>query len=168
MLVDTAGRTIGTMDKMAAHRKGALHRAFSVFIFNTEGQLLLQQRALIKYHSGGLWTNTCCGHPRPGEQTIDAAKRRLTEEMGLECELEELFQFTYRHEFANGLTEYEFDHAWIGFSDQRPEPDPAEVAAFKYMEPELLALELFSQPENYTAWLGICFEQVLTTINQNY
>lgn len=168
MLVNTAGQMIGTMDKMAVHLKGALHRAFSIFIINTEGQLLLQQRAFEKYHSGGLWTNTCCGHPRAGEQTLAAAKRRLMEEMGIACELEELFQFTYRHEFANGLTEHEFDHVWIGFSDQLPQPDPAEVAAFKYVEPESLALELTACPENYTAWLNICFEKVLTTINQNY
>jgi len=168
MLVDINGQMTGTMDKLAAHRLGALHRAFSVFIFNTYGELLLQQRVLNKYHSGGLWTNTCCSHPRLGETTIDAAHRRLMEEMGLACDLEEFFHFTYRHEFTNGLTEHEYDHVFIGFSDRAPEPDPAEVAAFRYMEPDLLALELSSSPGDYSAWLGICFDRVLSTVKQNY
>jgi len=168
MLVDPAGQMTGTMDKMAAHRLGALHRAFSVFIFNTCGELLLQQRALNKYHSAGQWTNTCCSHPRLGETTKDAAHRRLMEEMGLACDLEEFFHFTYRHEFKNGLIEHEFDHVFIGFSDQVPEPDTAEVAAFKYMEPDLLALELTSRPRDYSVWLSICLDRVLCTIKQNY
>ncbi|WP_428331483.1 isopentenyl-diphosphate Delta-isomerase [Mucilaginibacter sp.] len=161
LLVNTNGQGIGTMDKMAAHRKGALHRAFSVFIFNSKGQLLLQQRALDKYHSGGLWTNTCCSHPRLGEITTDAAHRRLKEEMGLKTELTELFQFSYRHEFENGLIEHEYDHVFIGTSDQLPDPDPAEVAGFKYMDTDLLVFELIEQPDEYTAWLKICFDRVL-------
>jgi isopentenyl-diphosphate delta-isomerase len=161
MIVNASGGCIGTMDKMAAHRSGTLHRAFSVFIFNSSGQLLLQQRALDKYHSGGLWTNTCCSHPKLGEFTLDAAHRRLQEEMGMDCELTELFQFSYRHEFENGLIENEFDHVFIGISDELPLPNPAEVAAFKYMDTDLLLSELLEQPGNYTAWFKICLEKVL-------
>lgn len=168
ILVDLHDQMIGTMDKMAVHRKGALHRAFSVFLFNSQGQLLLQQRASEKYHSGGLWTNTCCGHPRPGEQTLGAAGRRLREELGLTCELEELFHFVYRHEFDNGLTEHEYDHVVIGFSDELPDPDPAEVADFSYLQPDELTADLRLRPEKYTAWLNICFNQVLSTYKQNY
>jgi len=161
MIVNASGQTIGTMDKMAAHRSGTLHRAFSVFIFNSKGQLLLQQRALDKYHSGGLWTNTCCSHPKLGEFTLDAAHRRLQEEMGMDCDLNELFQFSYRHEFDNGLIENEYDHVFIGISDELPLPNPAEVADFKYMDPDLLLFELVEQPADFTAWFKICLEKVL-------
>ena len=161
MIVDADGQTRGTMDKMAAHRTGTMHRAFSVFIFNSKGQLLLQQRAFDKYHSGGLWTNTCCSHPRLGEFTPDAANRRLQEEMGMQCELTELFQFSYRHEFENGLIENEYDHVFMGITDDLPLPNPAEVADFRYIDTDLLMLELSEQPELYTAWFKICLEQVL-------
>jgi isopentenyl-diphosphate delta-isomerase len=161
MIVNSSGQTIGTMDKMAAHSSGTLHRAFSVFIFNSKGQLLLQQRALDKYHSGGLWTNTCCSHPKLGEFTLDAAHRRLQEEMGMDCELTELFQFSYRHEFDNGLIENEYDHVFMGISDELPLPNPAEVADFKYMDPDLLLFELVEQPGGFTAWFKICLEKVL-------
>jgi len=161
MIVNANGQAIGTMDKMAAHRCGVLHRAFSVFIFNAKGQLLLQQRAFDKYHSGGLWTNTCCSHPRPGEFTLDAAHRRLQEEMGMDCKLAELFQFSYRHEFENGLIENEYDHVFMGVSDELPLPDPAEVAGYRYVDTDLLLFELVEQPNEYTAWFKICFEQVL-------
>jgi len=161
MIVNASGQTIGTMDKMAAHRSGTLHRAFSVFIFNSKGQLLLQQRALDKYHSGGLWTNTCCSHPKLGEFTLDAAHRRLQEEMGIHCELTELFQFSYRHEFDNGLIENEYDHVFMGISDELPLPNPAEVAGFRYVETDLLLFELFEQPDIYTPWFKICLEMVL-------
>ena len=166
MIVNTGGQAIGTMDKMAAHRSGVLHRAFSVFIFNSKGQLLLQQRALDKYHSGGLWTNTCCSHPRPGEETLSAAIRRLHEEMGMNCPLTELFQFSYRHEFENGLIENEYDHVFIGKSDQLPQPNPGEVAGFRYLDAELLIFELEEQPDLYTPWFKICFEQVLERYHQ--
>ena len=161
MIVNASGQTIGTMDKMAAHRSGTLHRAFSVFIFNSKGQLLLQQRALDKYHSGGLWTNTCCSHPKLGEFTLDAAHRRLQEEMGMDCELTELFQFSYRHEFDNGLIEHEYDHVFMGINDELPLPNSAEVAGFRYVETDLLLFELFEQPDIYTPWFKICLEQVL-------
>ena len=161
MIVNASGGTIGTMDKMAAHHSGTLHRAFSVFVFNTSGQLLLQQRALDKYHSGGLWTNTCCSHPRLGEFTLDAAHRRLQEEMGMDCELTELFQFSYRHEFANGLIENEYDHVLMGVSDKLPFPNASEVADFRYMDTDLLLFELVERPDEYTAWFKICLEKVL-------
>ena len=161
MIVNANGGAIGTMDKMAAHCSGTLHRAFSVFIFNSKGQLLLQQRALDKYHSGGLWTNTCCSHPKLGEFTLNAAHRRLQEEMGMDCELTELFQFSYRHEFENGLIENEYDHVFMGISDDLPLPNAAEVAGFRYMDADLLLFELSEQPDQYTPWFKICLERVL-------
>jgi isopentenyl-diphosphate delta-isomerase len=161
IIVNPEGQLIGTMDKMAAHRSGTLHRAFSIFIFNSQGQLLLQQRAFDKYHSGGLWTNTCCSHPRLDEITIDAAHRRLQEEMGMECPMTELFQFSYRHDFKNGLIEHEFDHVFMGVCDDVPLPNPEEVAGFQYMDIDQLLLELLEQPDKYTAWFKICLEQVL-------
>lgn len=161
MIVNKIGQGIGTMEKMAAHRAGTLHRAFSVFVFNSKGQLLLQQRAFDKYHSGGLWTNTCCSHPRLGEFILDAAHRRLQEEMGFDCELKELFQFTYRHEFENGLIEHEYDHVFVGMSDEIPQPDAAEVSGFRYIETDLLIRELLKRPDDYTAWFKICLKQVV-------
>lgn len=157
----------GTMEKLAAHREGVLHRAFSIFIFNSMGKLLLQQRAFEKYHSGGLWTNTCCSHPRPGEWAADAAHRRLMEEMGMQCELKEHFQFTYRHEFLNGLIEYEFDHVFIGYSDQMPVPDPMEVANYKYVDPDELAHALKDHPAIYSPWLKICFGHVYKIVTKD-
>ncbi|TFF35815.1 isopentenyl-diphosphate Delta-isomerase [Mucilaginibacter psychrotolerans] len=167
MIVDADGQTRGTMEKMAAHRTGTMHRAFSVFIFNSKGQLLLQQRALDKYHSGGLWTNTCCSHPRLGESTPNAAHRRLQEEMGMDCELTELFQFSYRHEFENGLIENEYDHVFMGISDDLPVPNEAEVAGIRYMDTDLLLFDLIEQPDKYTPWFKICLEQVLEIYYQN-
>ena len=120
ILVNEADEQIGVMEKMEAHEKGLLHRAFSVFIFNDKGEMLLQQRALNKYHSGGLWTNACCSHPRPGEDTLQAAKRRLMEEMGIETSLTLKNSFTYKTAFENGLTEHEFDHIFIGTFNQEP------------------------------------------------
>src|SRR3954468_18060458 len=127
ILVDEYDNEIGTMPKMEAHLKGKLHRAFSVFIFNAEGDLLLQQRALDKYHSGGKWTNTCCSHPRPGEDTLTAANRRLREEMGMNAELSHAFSFTYQADLLDGLTENEFDHVYFGISDDAPVMNPEEV-----------------------------------------
>ena len=160
MLVDASGKGIGTMDKMAAHKAGALHRAFSVFIFNSKGQLLLQQRALDKYHSGGEWTNTCCSHPRLGEAVLTAAHRRLQEEMGMKCDLTELFHFTYEHKFTNGLTEHEYDHVFIGQSDDAPQPNADEVAATRYADIDELTNDMEANAGNYTSWLKICFEKV--------
>jgi isopentenyl-diphosphate delta-isomerase len=133
ILVDKLDNEIGTMPKMEAHLRGHLHRAFSIFIFNTNGELLLQQRALDKYHSGGKWTNTCCSHPRLGEKTIDAANRRLREEMGMKSKLQYGFNFIYNAPLADNLFEHEFDHVYFGVSDHAPKINKSEVANFKYI-----------------------------------
>lgn len=168
ILVDENDNPIGTMPKLEAHLEGKLHRAFSVFIFNSAGELLLQQRAFDKYHSAGKWTNTCCSHPRPDELTIDAAHRRLKEEMGMESELIPVFNFSYRAELENGLIENEYDHVYFGSTDTLPIPNPQEVANFKYMTMEALEQSLHHQDEDYTAWLKICFEQVMEAYRKNY
>lgn len=168
ILVDENDNPIGTMPKLEAHLEGKLHRAFSVFIFNSAGELLLQQRALDKYHSAGKWTNTCCSHPRPAELTDDAAKRRLKEEMGMECELKPVFSFSYRAEVENGLVENEYDHVYFGSTDTLPIPNPEEVADFKYMSMEALELSLKDHKEVYTEWLKICFEQVMAQYRKNF
>ena len=167
ILVDTDDRQLGTMEKMEVHRKGLLHRAFSVFIFNSKGELLMQQRANEKYHSAGLWTNTCCSHPLPDEHTDKAAERRLKEEMGMNCELKKAFQFIYNIELENNLIEHELDHVYIGYADSQPKPDPIEVQDWKYINMEKLATELHSNPQNYTVWLRHCFEKVYAYHNTN-
>jgi isopentenyl-diphosphate delta-isomerase len=161
ILVDEQDQPIGTMEKMEAHLSGLLHRAFSVFIFNSKGDLLLQQRALDKYHSPGLWTNTCCSHPRPAEDTLSAAHRRLYEEMGINSELKYGFHFTYKADFGNNLTEHEYDHVFFGLSDVLPQPNPAEVAAFKYLSLTDLEHDLKVNPDQYSAWLKICFNKMV-------
>jgi isopentenyl-diphosphate delta-isomerase len=133
VLVDEADKAIGLMEKMQAHVFGSLHRAMSVFIFNSKGEMLLQQRAAGKYHSAGLWTNACCGHPREGESALQAAHRRLYEEIGLTCSLKPAFTFIYKAQMPNGLTEYEFDHVFFGISDTTPRPNPDEVGSWKYI-----------------------------------
>jgi len=160
ILVNEQDQVIGTMPKMEAHIEGKLHRAFSVFVFNNEGELLLQQRAADKYHSGSKWSNTCCSHPRPGEDTLAAAHRRLFEEMGLKCELNEAFGFIYKVEMDEGLTEHEYDHVYVGVSDMLPVPDPAEVAAYCYQNMNELEEKLISEPDQYSEWLKICFSRV--------
>ena len=160
VLVDENDVQIGVQEKLAAHQAGNLHRAFSVFIFNSEGKLLLQQRALTKYHSPGVWTNTCCSHPRPGESVLEAAHRRLPEEMGFDCEVTELFTFTYRTPFTNGLTEYEYDHVLIGKYDKDPIPNPTEVEAFQWISLKELKQNLSRSPKHYSSWLLICFERL--------
>ncbi|MEH3115676.1 isopentenyl-diphosphate Delta-isomerase [Pedobacter terrae] len=162
ILVDEEDVPKGQMDKMEAHEKGLLHRAFSVFIFNSKRELLLQQRALSKYHSRGLWTNTCCSHQRIGESNMQAAKRRLMEEMGLECELNFLFKFTYKAIFENGLTEHEIDHVFFGMSDQLPVINHEEVESFKYVDLEALVKDIEHNPEAYTPWLRICLDEVIS------
>jgi len=157
ILVDEFDFETGLMYKIEAHQKGVLHRAVSVFIVNENDEWLLQQRALNKYHSAGLWTNTCCSHPLPGESNINAASRRLTEEMGLECELNYLFSFTYREIFANGLTEREFDHVFLGVCNQVPVINNCEVLDYKYINFDKLKTDIQENQENYTAWfLKIC------------
>lgn len=160
ILVDKDDNPTGEMEKMEAHESGLLHRAFSVFTFNSKGELLLQKRALHKYHSGGKWTNTCCSHPRPGEKTQDAANRRLKEEMNLACELSYGFGFVYKSEFENGLVEHEYDHVYFGVSDAIPHPDPKEVESWRYATLDDIVNDIDKQPDQYTSWLKICINQV--------
>ena len=157
ILVDQADRPVGSMEKMEAHRQARLHRAFSVFIFNSEKEMLLQRRAAGKYHSAGLWTNTCCSHPRPGEDTLAAAGRRLKEEMGFTTPLEKVFHFTYKAELENGLTEYEFDHVFIGIYDGDVYPDPIEVSDYSYQSLESIRENLKFNPDQYTSWFRLAF-----------
>lgn len=159
VLVDENDNQIGTGEKMAVHRAGKLHRAFSVFVFNSKGKMLLQRRALTKYHSGGLWTNTCCSHPRPEEKTIDAAKRRLKEEMGFECELEEVDSFVYKTEFE-GLFEHEFDHVFVGKYEGEMGVDREEVEEYKWISLEDLYEDVKQNPQKYTSWFKIALERL--------
>lgn len=161
ILVDQNDNPIGTMEKMETHRLGLLHRAFSIFIFNSKGELLLQQRALDKYHSAGKWTNTCCSHPRPNELIEEAAHRRLKEEIGLQCDLSHGFNFIYEASFPNDLIEYEYDHVFFGISDVLPMPDTKEVASFKYIDLASLTADLAKNPDLYSAWLKICFKLMI-------
>lgn len=160
ILVNDRNEVIGSMDKLQAHEKGALHRAFSIFIFNSEGRLLLQRRAPDKYHSAGLWANSCCSHPRPDERTADAATRRSQEELGILCELTEEFTFLYKADVGNGLTEHELDHVFFGVYDGPVRPDPREVSEVRWMRMNDLADDLSVSPERYTAWLNLCWPQV--------
>jgi isopentenyl-diphosphate delta-isomerase len=164
ILVDENDNEIGLMEKMEAHEKALLHRAFSVFVFNKKGELLLQQRALHKYHSGGLWTNTCCSHPRKGEQVIQSAHRRLMEEMGFDCELELKHKFIYKAPFTNGLTEHELDYIFTGEYEVAPNPNPDEVASFRWIEMAQLQKEIEEHPENFTVWFRIILDQYLHTL----
>ncbi|MDD3652379.1 isopentenyl-diphosphate Delta-isomerase [Immundisolibacter sp.] len=152
-LVDTLDRPTGRAEKLDAHRRALLHRAFSVFVFDRTGRLLLQRRADGKYHSAGLWTNTACGHPRPGEGLIDAAQRRLREEMGFDCSLEPVGSLLYRLPVIGDLTEHEFDHLLCGQCEIDPQPDPQEVSAWRRVAwPELLAT-IAAAPDSFTPWL---------------
>ncbi|MCX6290449.1 MAG: isopentenyl-diphosphate Delta-isomerase [Bacteroidetes bacterium] len=158
--VDETDHPIGVIPKMEAHEKGILHRAFSVFIFNTKGEWLLQQRALSKYHSGGLWTNACCGHPLPGEQTEDAAQKRLQFEIGISCELKKAFHFIYRAELGNGLIEHEYDHVFTGISDQQPVLNPQEVKNQQYIPFHDLQRDISKNEHGYTEWFKMIFIRV--------
>ena len=160
ILVDEADNAVGEMEKMEAHIKGALHRAFSVFVLDGKERLLLQRRALGKYHSPSLWTNTCCSHPRSGESVGQAAHRRMQEEMGFDCPLENVFTFIYHATFDNGLTEHELDHVLIGFSDEIPVPNPEEIHEFKWMPLPEISKSIQDNPELYTVWFQIAFIKV--------
>jgi isopentenyl-diphosphate Delta-isomerase len=164
VLVDENDAPLGTMEKMEAHEKGVLHRAFSVFIFNSIGEMLLQQRAFSKYHSGGLWTNACCSHPREGEATIDAAHRRLQEEMGFDCEIKKAFDFIYKKELDQGLTEHEFDHVFIGEFEEGFHFNPDEVSAAVYKPVQEVLEEVAQTPEKYTEWFKICLSEVIKRV----
>ena len=159
VLVDSDNNEIGTMEKQEAHQRSLLHRAFSVFIFNPKGELMLQQRALDKYHSGGLWTNTCCSHPRAGETTLDAAHRRLMEEMGFDCELTEKFSFIYQTPFDNGLSEHELDFVFTGVFEGMPKINPAEVASYRWITLDALQKERQESPEQFTSWFQIILKE---------
>ncbi len=159
ILVSETDDQLGLMGKMEAHKKGALHRAFSVFVFNKKGELMLQQRALDKYHSPGLWTNTCCSHQRDGESSLEAGKRRLNEEMGFHCDLEEVFWFVYSAAFDNGLTEHELDHVMVGHYDNDPVINLQEVASFKWMSLDKVKQDIAEHPKNYTEWFKIIFKE---------
>ncbi len=158
ILVDEYDREIGASGKLQAHQNGALHRAFSIFVFDSGGRLMLQKRARGKYHSGGLWSNTCCGHPRPGETTLDAARRRLHEEMRFECELRKAFDFLYRVELDGALIEHEFDHVIVGEFAGTPLPDPAEVEDWKWISLDDLRRGLRDESSRYSYWLKVAIE----------
>ena len=159
ILVDENDLQIGLMPKMEAHEKAVLHRAFSVFVQNDKGELLLQQRAADKYHSPLLWANTCCSHQRDGESNLEAGKRRLQEEMGFETDLKEVFSFIYKAPFDNGLTEHELDHVMLGSYNEAPKINKVEVESYKWMTPEAVKKDMEATPEIYTAWFRIIFEK---------
>jgi isopentenyl-diphosphate delta-isomerase len=160
ILVNEADKEIGTMEKMLAHERAALHRAISIFIFNEKGEMLLQQRATKKYHSGGLWTNACCSHPRPNEDVESAATRRLYEELGFKTPLTKVFDFVYKASFDNGLTEYEFDHVFAGKYDGVIHPDINEIQDYCYKSMDEIERLLQSHPHKYTAWFSLAFPRI--------
>lgn len=166
ILVDKDDRQTGVSGKMEAHHKGLLHRAVSVFIINSRGEWILQRRAFDKYHSNGLWTNTCCTHPYPGETTTDAAKRRLREEMGIECNLIDLFTFIYREKLDNELTEYELDHVFFGVTDDVPIINTSEVEEWEAVSFSDLHEDIIKNPSEYTFWFKEIYEKVNDRINQ--
>lgn len=159
ILVDENDNPMGLMNKMEAHEKAVLHRAFSVFVLNDANEIMLQQRAKQKYHSPLLWTNTCCSHQREGETNIEAGKRRLQEEMGFVTELKELFHFIYKAPFDNGLTEHELDHVMVGYFNEMPNINKEEVEDWKWMKIEEVKLDMLENPEVYTVWFKIIFDE---------
>ena len=165
VLVDEQDREVGIMEKLQAHRESKLHRAISVFIFNSNKQMLLQKRAAGKYHSAGLWTNTCCSHPKPGEKTLDAAMRRLEEEMGMHDNLHYAFNFTYLAKLEHNLSEHEFDHVFFGFSNETPKPNPTEVSEYAYFSLDEIELQLKQNPQHFTAWFALIFDRVKNEVN---
>lgn len=164
ILVNEHDEELGLMEKMEAHRKGLLHRAFSVFILNEKGEMMIHQRALHKYHSGGLWTNACCSHPRAGEATIDACHRRLMEEMGFDTEVSKVLEFTYKAELDSGLTEHEYDHVFVGQFEGEPKPNPDEVASWKWIDVPSLRKDIEENPAQYTEWFKIIFDRFVQEV----
>lgn len=167
VLVNERDQEIGTAGKMEAHRSGALHRAFSVFLYDSQGHVLLQQRALGKYHSGGLWSNACCGHPPKGEDVRAAAEQRTLEELGVHCTLKYVLSFRYHAEVGEGLTEHEFDHVFVGRLEDTPRPDPEEVMALRWCSVEELDEELRTDPTRFTPWFALCWERVAAPLRQH-
>jgi isopentenyl-diphosphate delta-isomerase len=155
VLVDSQDNELGKMEKLEAHEKGLLHRAFSIFLFNSKGEMLIQQRALSKYHSPGLWTNACCSHPAPNESIIQAGNRRLKEELGLSTELVDAFNFEYRETFENNLTEHELDHVLVGYSEENPILNQEEAKDYRWITWANLLEEIDLNPENFTIWFKI-------------
>ena len=166
ILVDEKDNQVGLMPKLEAHQKGLLHRAFSVFIFNSDYKLLLQKRASSKYHSGGLWTNTCCSHPRDGEDIIDAANRRLNEEMGIKTSLRKVFDFIYTAELDNNLIENEFDHVFYGVYNTDPILNKEEAEDYKWIEMETLKNDIENNTDQYTVWFKIAFDYFYNYLNK--
>lgn len=169
VLVNEQDVSVGTMEKLEAHKKGLLHRAVSVLIFNQEGEMLLQRRAFNKYHSGGLWTNTCCSHPYPEENTLDAAHRRLEEEMGMQTELYKVFDFIYKVQLEEDLFEHELDHVYLGFSNETPHLNLEEASSFKWLDMDSIYKEIELNPQNYTEWFKLIVleykDQILEKLN---
>ena len=166
ILVDQNDQEVGQCEKIEAHEKALLHRAFSVFVFNDKNELMIQQRALSKYHSPGLWTNTCCSHQREGESNIEAGKRRLQEEMGFSTELKDTISFIYKAPFDNGLTEHEFDHILVGNFKGKPDLNPDEVAEWKWMSLDAIEKDMQTNPSIYTEWFKIIFDKYYSHIQQ--
>lgn len=160
ILVDEQDNEIGLMQKNEAHKKALLHRAISIFVYNTNGDLLLQRRAFDKYHSAGLWTNSCCTHPLPNESNLNAANRRLEQEMGIQCTLIELFTFTYKEILDSELSEHEFDHVFIGITDDMPIINSNEVSEFKYLNYNDINIEILKNPTQFTVWFKKIIERV--------
>ncbi len=165
-LVDEAGNRVGSMEKLAAHRAGALHEAFSIFIVNSRGDAMLQKRSRKKYHSGGLWSNACCGHPREGEPLEAAAHRRLREEMGFDCALAEIFSFIYRKEFPNGLVEHEFDHVFLGRYEREPRLNKKEASDWKWSSLSRIERDLATVPGAYTYWFDRAFPRFAASVGE--
>lgn len=166
ILVDKNNRKIGIEEKMKAHREGKLHRAFSIFIFNSKGESLIQQRAVTKYHSGGLWSNTVCSHPKPDESYEQAVHRRLKEEMGFDCKLKKLFCFIYKTSFQSGLIENEYDCVFIGKFDGKPKPDTREIMDYKWVPTEELRQDITKNPEKYSVWSKIALKKIKLSQNK--
>lgn len=159
ILVDEQDNAIGTMEKMEAHKKGVLHRAFSILLFNDKGEILLQKRAAAKYHSGGLWTNTCCSHPLPNERIDDATHRRLKQEMGIDVPLKFEFKFIYKAELDKNLAEHEVDHVYTGYFNGMPAVNPAEVDDWRFVSLNLLRESMVQNPSNYTVWFKLIMQR---------
>ncbi len=160
ILADKNNRKVGIEEKIKAHQEGKLHRAFSIFIFNSKKDLLIQQRAKTKYHSAGLWSNTVCSHPRPGETYQQAAHRRLKEEMGFDCKLKKVFCFIYKTDFQNSLIENEYDCVFTGKFDGKPKPNAQEIMDSKWVSIEELKQDIIKNSDKYSVWLKIALEKI--------
>ncbi len=166
VLVDENDNPIAEMDKLAAHEKGYLHRAFSIFIFNNNGELLLQQRANHKYHGAGLWTNTCCSHPQWEEDVKSSAIQRLNYEMGMQCDIKWVYSFIYNERVENNLIEHELDYVFVGYSEESPVLNRDEVQDYKWMEVKKILSDIEHNPTHYTIWFKYAFPELLSKINQ--